>query len=248
MNRKIQYISILVLLLVTVLGVWGIFTYSYKSTPKGAQIPSVEFATTTEISASSTAPQPSTPPAYPKYGEVILSLEQTARFEDVRITPVGQVLDSRCPIEARCIVAGTVIVPLSIQTKSSSTTVNIEIQKPLVIAGVQILFGSVLPDRHTTIIPKQSDYRFTFSVLKPTVSPSEKTVSKECFVGGCSNQLCTDKKDMPSTCEYSSSYACYLSAECKRQENGRCGWTDTPELRTCLKSSLNPSAAVIKLQ
>lgn len=58
--------------------------------------------------------------------------------------------------------------------------------------------------------------------------------SRECFVGGCSSQLCTDEPNMASTCEYRSEYACYQSATCERQSDGECGWTETPTLRACL--------------
>ena len=60
--------------------------------------------------------------------------------------------------------------------------------------------------------------------------------SGACFVGGCSSQLCTDRDDIASTCEWQEDYACYRSATCERQADGSCGWTQTPELRTCLET------------
>lgn len=54
-----------------------------------------------------------------------------------------------------------------------------------------------------------------------------------CFTTGCSGQLCADT-DIVTTCQYDESYACYETAECKRQENGMCGFTPTPELAACL--------------
>jgi len=55
-----------------------------------------------------------------------------------------------------------------------------------------------------------------------------------CFAGGCSGQLCTDRQDIASTCEWLEAYACYQTAACERQADGGCGWTPTPELRACL--------------
>ncbi|MBI3072324.1 MAG: hypothetical protein HYY84_09420 [Deltaproteobacteria bacterium] len=55
-----------------------------------------------------------------------------------------------------------------------------------------------------------------------------------CFKGGCSGQLCTDQAGAISTCEWRDEYACYRTATCERQTSGACGWTSTPELRTCL--------------
>jgi hypothetical protein len=59
-------------------------------------------------------------------------------------------------------------------------------------------------------------------------------VGGECFVGGCSNQLCTDQPGAASTCEWREEYACYQTATCERQGDGQCGWTRTPELEKCL--------------
>lgn len=57
---------------------------------------------------------------------------------------------------------------------------------------------------------------------------------KPCFKTGCSKQVCADEEVM-TTCEYRAEYACYKKARCERQTNGQCGFTDTPELRTCLR-------------
>ena len=56
----------------------------------------------------------------------------------------------------------------------------------------------------------------------------------ECFVGGCSGQICVDRQDIGTTCEWREDYACYQSAACERQPDGACGWTPTLELRICL--------------
>ncbi|MDP3696626.1 MAG: Gmad2 immunoglobulin-like domain-containing protein [Candidatus Taylorbacteria bacterium] len=57
-----------------------------------------------------------------------------------------------------------------------------------------------------------------------------------CKVGGCSGQLCLDgsEEDVVTTCEYKTEYACYKTAKCERQEDGKCGWTPTEELVACL--------------
>ena len=55
-----------------------------------------------------------------------------------------------------------------------------------------------------------------------------------CFVGGCSQELCTAEEGAISTCEFNPDYACYATATCERQAEGQCGWTDTAELSTCL--------------
>ena len=57
---------------------------------------------------------------------------------------------------------------------------------------------------------------------------------KPCFKTGCSRQVCADE-EVVTTCEYRAEYECYKRARCERQASGECGFTDTPELRTCLK-------------
>ena len=69
-----------------------------------------------------------------------------------------------------------------------------------------------------------------------------------CVVAGCSQELCTDADDGPtaSVCMVEPSYACYakLSA-CKRQPDGQCGWTPTPELERCIAEAKASTAVVV---
>jgi hypothetical protein len=55
-----------------------------------------------------------------------------------------------------------------------------------------------------------------------------------CYVGGCSSQICSDREDVISTCEWRPQYACYRTATCERQASGQCGWTMTSALQQCL--------------
>jgi len=57
-----------------------------------------------------------------------------------------------------------------------------------------------------------------------------------CYIGGCSQQICSDEPDVVSTCEYRPEYACYGSATCERQADGKCGWTETASLKACLNN------------
>jgi hypothetical protein len=57
-----------------------------------------------------------------------------------------------------------------------------------------------------------------------------------CMRTGCSGQLCADMP-LASTCEFLPEYACYASATCERQSDGRCGWTMTPALTACLAAA-----------
>jgi hypothetical protein len=55
-----------------------------------------------------------------------------------------------------------------------------------------------------------------------------------CYVGGCSDELCTDHAGAVSSCIWKPEFACFAQASCARQSGGACGWTDTPELDACL--------------
>lgn len=71
----------------------------------------------------------------------------------------------------------------------------------------------------------------------PVQLPVSPIVSGECYVGGCSGQVCSDEPNAISTCEWSESYACYRTARCERQASGECGWTATEDLKHCLNSN-----------
>jgi hypothetical protein len=89
-----------------------------------------------------------------------------------------------------------------------------------------------------------SGYRYTVrgpggeakarSVTQFYLRVTDKAVAKQCFVGGCSGQVCSDQEGVISTCEWREEYACYRSATCEVQPGGDCGWTPTPELQACL--------------
>ena len=74
------------------------------------------------------------------------------------------------------------------------------------------------------------------------VGGGENITFNGCAVAGCSGQLCVSAEeagDIFTTCEFRPEYACYREASCEPQANGKCGWTETAELRQCLA---NPPA------
>lgn len=80
----------------------------------------------------------------------------------------------------------------------------------------------------------------SFSLVNPlpvVINPQPPTnpIGGACYVGGCSAQLCSDRRDVITTCEYLEVYDCFKTAKCERQSTGQCGWTDTPALRTCVQ-------------
>ena len=68
-------------------------------------------------------------------------------------------------------------------------------------------------------------------------------VGTGCKIGGCSGELCLNEADesVASICIYREGFACYKTAKCEKQANGKCGWTQTPELSLCLNQNPTPT-------
>lgn len=67
--------------------------------------------------------------------------------------------------------------------------------------------------------------------------PVTHFVSDECKVSGCNGELCIGiNESIASTCVWQEQFACYqeASTRCEIQTSGKCGWTKTPELSSCL--------------
>jgi hypothetical protein len=84
---------------------------------------------------------------------------------------------------------------------------------------------------------------FTRDIPEGTFPAQGEGISANgCAVAGCSMQLCVSAEEaltIVTTCEYRSEYACYREASCEPQADGKCGWTETAELKQCLA---NPPA------
>ena len=75
----------------------------------------------------------------------------------------------------------------------------------------------------------------------PVVVPSKDlhiTPASACKVGGCSGEICSDKK-MLSNCMYRPEYSCYKNAKCEVQPSGECGWTPSIELDACIHANVS---------
>ncbi len=165
--------------------------------------------------------------------EQILKLGQLGNFEKVSIKPISIEEDSRCPIDVQCIQAGTVRVKIEVSSNNSSDTSIVKLGEEFTTKDVKIILTNVSPITNSKIKIEDNDYRLTFKVVDQDVSvPGD--VTGKCYIGGCSSQICSDKPDQVSTCEYREQYACYKTAVCERQSTGLCGWTQTEELRICL--------------
>lgn len=174
------------------------------------------------------------PKYYYPYGSLTLAVNQAAGFRNgASIRPLQVLEDSRCPAEVQCIQAGTVKLSLKAKAGETTKTFTPSIGDTISFDGLSITFKSVAPLKTKAGMPAASAYRFTF-VVEPAGSASGSISAGPCYVGGCSNEICSDTQGQVSSCIYRAAYACYRGARCERQANGACGWTQTPELTRCL--------------
>lgn len=179
--------------------------------------------------------------------EVTVSIGERAILSGgLSIEPLELVEDSRCPVDVQCIQAGTVRVKARIVSGSGTSTEVFTLNTPITAEVESITLTKVYPvEKNSNVVVQPGDYDFTFVIKKRPVQnvyqTPETTVppvqTAKCYVGGCSGQICSDNEGMVSTCEYREEYACYKTAKCERQQNGQCGWTNTPALNMCLENA-----------
>lgn len=64
--------------------------------------------------------------------------------------------------------------------------------------------------------------------------------ASECVISGCNSEYCSEGP-VRSLCVLKAEAICYQTARCEKQATGRCGWTPTQELTSCL-ARLAPQA------
>lgn len=172
-----------------------------------------------------------TPSGKLNYGSYTLPIGETITFAHLAITPFEVTDDSRCPMNAKCIWAGTVKAKVRVAAAMGTSVEVLELGKPFTTEAETIELTNVTPDRMAGDTISQDAYRLTFSVEK------REAAAGKCYVGGCSSELCTDAPDAVSSCIYREQFACYKNATCERQASGSCGWTQTAVLQTCLAAT-----------
>ena len=106
----------------------------------------------------------------------------------------------------------------------------------------------------STVVVFSVGYYFGFSrtnesnTLPFTPVENDGLPGDGCVTAGCSEQLCVEEGSdgIVTTCEFRDEYVCYKGATCEKQSNGRCGWTATPELKSCLDKYDHPLRGPIK--
>ena len=231
MKRSLIFTSGIVLLII--IGVGGIFMFKLKNEP--TQIACTQEAKLCPDGSAVGRTGPNC--EFAQCPAMLLGFSEASQitvgeklmFGDGLIATLVEINDSRCKAGVVCIWAGELSVKLSLRGG------NIELESK------NINLGALSQKEITT-----NNYRFVLN--DATENSANITVSKTsivntnpptapCYVGGCSGEICSDKKDIASTCIYNSKFACYKSASCARQVNGKCGWTQTPQLTACTNNA-----------
>ena len=96
-----------------------------------------------------------------------VGIGQTFRVDGLKITPIKVIEDSRCPMNARCIWAGTVRITARVREGHHVQTRELELGKPLMIRGRALALSDVAPPRVAGGPVRKLRYRFTFTFEPP---------------------------------------------------------------------------------
>ena len=150
-------------------------------------------------------------------------------FPDTLNVYLREIMDSRCPAGVQCVWEGELAGKFVVYGDGFASAKEIQLgtsrNKTVTLQGYTFTLASATTNSATLRVVKNS------SITSPAPSGSP------CYVGGCSNQLCTDNPNMGSTCQWTEAYACYKTAKCERQASGQCGWTMTSALQQCLANA-----------
>lgn len=104
-------------------------------------------------------PPASTPPQPQGYA---VPFDVPVQVGDLVVTPKKLVEDSRCPMNARCVWAGRVVISARIVGPGFSDTANLTLGEPFGTNGKMLALVSVRPEKTTQAEIGLRDYRFAF--------------------------------------------------------------------------------------
>lgn len=114
------------------------------------------------LSACAMVPPPDSTPPQPQGYAVPLGVP--VRVGDLVVTPKKLVEDSRCPMNARCVWAGRVVVTTRIVGPDFSDTADLTLGEPFGTHGKMLALVSARPERMTNTTVEPGDYRFTYEM------------------------------------------------------------------------------------
>ncbi len=89
-------------------------------------------------------------------------LDVPVRVGDLVLTPKKVVEDSRCPMNARCVWAGRVVVTTRIDGAGWRETKDLTLGEPYGTHGEVFALASVRPERTTQVAIEPRQYRFVY--------------------------------------------------------------------------------------
>jgi len=110
--------------------------------------------------ACAVAPSPDSTPPQPQGYAVPLGV--TVRVGDLVLTPRKLIEDSRCPMNARCVWAGRVVVTTRIAGDGWADTAEITLGEPFGTHGKVVALVDVRPPKTTQSELQDADYRFVY--------------------------------------------------------------------------------------
>ncbi len=76
--------------------------------------------------------------------------------------------------------------------------------------------------------------------------PIEEPIAKECFIGGCSRELCTDDPEAISTCEFLPGMECLVEEMSCESVAGECAWVLSEEAARCFMNVLEEQGEEVR--
>ena len=89
-------------------------------------------------------------------------LGQAVALGELALTPLAVTEDSRCPINARCVWAGRIIVQTRVDGPTWRETADLTLGEPAEVRGHIIVLVSAEPGKVAGSETRAADYRFVF--------------------------------------------------------------------------------------
>ncbi|KLE35663.1 hypothetical protein [Aurantiacibacter luteus] len=94
-------------------------------------------------------------------------LGQAVALDDMALTPLAVVEDSRCPINARCVWAGRIVVQTRVAGRGWQESAPLTLGEPAQVHGRIVVLVSAEPGKVAGTQTRSEDYRFVYEGRGP---------------------------------------------------------------------------------
>ncbi len=150
--------DITMLILVAIVLMVAVYYYSVNNNTQ-TEKSNISTTTTAGILANKTT----TKSTSQTYTSNYTKIGQRTLINGIYITPVKVSYDGRCPIDVKCIQAGTVDLAVIFENGTTQNTI-ITLNRPTTFSGKIISLTNITPNKVSTKVINDSDYRFLISV------------------------------------------------------------------------------------